>query len=117
LDGFQRALQDFAREISAGRIISWIVLELLAKGGRESLVCGIVEFGRIPTGGQDAQRLVAHVPKDGFVERRHAADRGNHLLEAIFDELSLEAKSIRSGGAEEYCVRRLHLGDVAAIVG
>ena len=116
LSGFQPSFENLARNVGAAGIIAGIVFELFAERLRERLVERIVQFCGIPAGGHNPQRLVAHIAKHGFIERRHAADHGHFVLQAIFDKLAKEAESVRAGGAKEDRIRALHLRDITSVI-
>ena len=78
----------------------------------------VVDLRRVPAGGDDAERLVAHVAQHRLVERGHAADRRDLAAQTVLVELPQAAEAVRAGEAEEDAVDvGLELRDVGAVVG
>src|SRR5215472_18664152 len=51
------------------------------------------------------------------MEGCHASDHGHLVLQAVFDELTQKAESVRAGCAEEDRVGVFDLSDIAAVIG
>src|ERR1700694_1695471 len=88
-------------DVGRGGVEAWVVLPFGAESGREFLVDRIVELGRIPAGGDDTERLVAHILQYRLVECGHAAYDGNLAFQSVLIELFEPTEAVRAGEAKK----------------
>src|SRR3989442_1230787 len=86
LDGVQRRLEHGGLDVGGGGVEAWVVLEFGAERGGELAVDRIVELGRVPARGDDAERFIAHVAQDRLVQRSHAAYRRHLAAQPVLVE-------------------------------
>src|SRR5262245_59064854 len=117
-DGVQRRLEHCGLGIGRRGVEARVVLDLGPERGRELLVLRIVELGRVPARGEDAERLVAHVAQHRLVERGHAADGRDLAAQPVLVELTQVAEAVGPGEAEVDRVGlAVQLREVGAVVG
>ncbi len=116
IDLLERRFEHGAVGIGGGRIEARVDLVVAVHVLDELLVGRAVDLRGIPARGDDADRLIAHLLQQRFVDRRHAAQ--DRDAAAVFLVLLEELEAVRAGEADEDHIDvLLDLRDVGAVVG
>src|SRR5919197_4943156 len=103
-DRVERGLQHSGLGVGRRSVKARVVFPFFAKARGKLFVDGVVDLRRVPAGGDDAERLVAHVSEHRLVQRGHATDGLQLAHQAVLVELPQEAESVRTGEAEKNAV-------------